>query len=71
MIIDVIEIAAGAATLGADVEVEAATGAVAKVEFEAETAVLEVWVRILVEGTDFVAETAMFEAELEVARSLA
>jgi hypothetical protein len=36
------------------VEVEAATGAGAKIEFEAETAVFEVWVRILVEGTDFV-----------------
>ena len=71
MIIDVEEIAAGAAPFGAVVEVEAATGAVAKLEVEAETAVLLVWVRILVEGTNFEAETAMFEEELEVARSLA
>ena len=34
MIIDVEEIAAGAATFAAEVEVEAATGAVDKVEFE-------------------------------------
>ena len=33
MIIDVEEISAGAATFGAEVEIEAATGAVAKVKF--------------------------------------
>ena len=61
LIIDVEEIAAGTATFGVEVEVEAATGTVAKVEVEAGTAVLEVRVRMFVEGTDFVAETAMFE----------
>ena len=71
MIIDVEEITAGAATIVAEVEVEATTGALAKVDVEAETAVLEVWVRILVEGKEFVAETAVFEEEFEVARSLA
>ena len=69
--VDVEEVAAGTATFGEEVEVEAATGTVAKVEVEAGTAVLEVRVRILVEGTSFVAETAMFEEELGDARSLA
>ena len=60
--VDVEEVAAGTATFGEEVEVEAATGTVAKVE--AGTAVLEVRV-------NFVAETAMFEEELGDARSLA
>jgi hypothetical protein len=73
VIIDVEETAAGTAAFGAEVEVETVTDAVAKVAVEAETAVLEVWVGILVEGRDSEAEAAMFEEELEVstARSLA
>ena len=62
--VDVEEVAAGTATFGEEVEVEAATGTVAKVEVEAGTAVLEVRVNL-------VAETAMFEEELGDARSLA
>ena len=71
VIIDAKETAAGTATFGAEIEVEDVTDAVAMVAVEAETAVLEVWVGILVEGTDSEAETAMFEEAIEVARSLA
>jgi hypothetical protein len=54
----------GPTAFGEEVEVEVATGTVAKVEVEAGTAVLEVRV-------NFAAETAMFEEELGDARSLA
>ena len=73
MIIGVEEGAAGIGTFAVvEEEVEVTTESVdTKVVVEAEAAALEVLVWILAKGGDIVAETAMFEEELEVARSLA